>query len=137
MTDSFPKKNRSSKLTKVLALALILAALGVTWALVKETYRKRQIQKEIALLQGEASRIVQENQTIQERIKYLESQDFQEREAKDKLNLRSPGEEVVIVKTEISNKSKEEKVEVAEVVELPETRLNNPQKWWYLFFSKN
>ena len=67
----------------------------------------------------------------------MESQDFQEREAKDKLNLRSPGEEVVIVKTEISNKSKEEKVEVAEVVELPETRLNNPQKWWYLIFSKN
>lgn len=111
---------------------------GIVWSLGKETYRKYQIKKEIATLQSEANRIVQENQTIQERIEYLESRDYQEKEAKDKLNLKGPGEEVVVVKPEVLTSEKTVEMNVAENLqsETTEKSIPNPIKWWRLFFGK-
>lgn len=70
----------------------------VAISIYKETNKKRQIQSEIGKLREEADRIDRENSIIQEKIAYFESRDYMEKEAKDKLNLQNPDEQVVVVK---------------------------------------
>jgi len=89
---------------KVCMVLFIIFTVLVSWAIFKQINKKKEIQKEIQKLQEEAEKITRENLSSQERIAYFESQDYQEREAKEKLNLKNPEENVVIVKPGIAKK---------------------------------
>src|SRR5665647_486202 len=103
MSDEVIKK--SSFFLKIfLALALIVLVL-VSQSLIRETYKKKQILKEIEKLERQAQEIDRENFAVQERLAYLESTEYKKREAKDKLGLRDQGEFVVFVKPRISQEN--------------------------------
>jgi cell division protein FtsB len=117
----------------VFFLTLITMFLGGL-AISKEAYKKRQIQKEIDQLKNEAERIKKENLDLDEKIQYLGSQDYQKKEAKDKLNLQSPGENLVVIKPSIGKKE----AVAAEFENLPareEEKNTNQKKWWDYFFK--
>lgn len=119
-----------------MALTLGIGLLGVIFfALVKETYRKRQVLDEISQLQEEAARIEKENSEIREKLAYFDSRDFKEKEAKDKLNLQDPGENLLVIKPSLSKEaslgSEEDKTEVRQEI----SRSSNPQKWLDYFFK--
>ncbi|MFA4817297.1 MAG: septum formation initiator family protein [Parcubacteria group bacterium] len=129
-----PEKNKKSFLPKLVLICGFFILAAVSFFLVKEYYKKRQIQKEITGLEQEAAKINRDNLAIQEKIAYLQSRDFQEREAKDKLNLQSPDENVVVIKPGVA---KEQKLET-ESENIPQPLPNsvpNPQKWWKYFFK--
>jgi len=133
-------ENKSEKsfsfLGKTSLVLFVVLAVFISWAIFKQINKRKEIQNEITQLQEEAARISRENFLAKERISYFESQDYQSREAKEKLNLRDPEENVVIVKPGIIKK------EVPVIEELPITNkgeaslISNPIKWWKYFTHK-
>ncbi len=107
----------------------------ITFAITKESSRRKQIQNEISALQKEAEKISGENTDIRDKIAYLQSKDYQEREARDKLNLQNPDETLVVIKP---NTVKEAVVPKEEASKPPES-LPDPApnyiKWWNYFFQ--
>lgn len=122
---------------------LVLAGVGLIFALSFSVYReiekKKAVQAEIEALQREAEKISRENSDIAEKISYLESRDYKEREAKEKLNLQSPDETVVVI-TPNSRQESRENVPEKSVKNITEVDNNfeetsNPHKWWNYFFK--
>lgn len=119
-----------------LAILVSIAILGFALVRSYEEYsRKKEVQAEIDALQKEAQKISKENSDFQERISYFGSQEYREREAKDKLNLQSPGENVVVIKPsqtkDILTQKEEAKPRESPVAD---TR-TNLRKWWDYFFK--
>jgi len=129
-----PEKNKKSFLPKLVLICGFFVLATVSFFLAKEYYRKKQIQNEITGLEQEAAKINRDNLAIQEKIAYLQSRDFQEREAKDKLNLQSPDENVVVIKPGVAKEQKIEAENENILQPVPES-IPNPQKWWKYFFK--
>jgi cell division protein FtsL len=88
------KKILSSKIT------LFFLLLGFIWLImgvVNVYYKKYQINKQVEKLKSEIAKTEQNNQQISAMIDYLGSQSFLEKEAREKLNMKKEGEEVVMV----------------------------------------
>jgi cell division protein FtsB len=117
---------KSKTATAVLGLALIL----VVFMSVRLYVQKYQVDKEIKKLEEQASKIDSENQQLSELIKYLNTPEYMERQAREKLNLKKEGEQVVVLPSGMDDTG-----EVAGVGAESET---NPKKWYkYLFGAKN
>lgn len=127
-------KKETSVLARIVLVAGSVLLVFVIVAVVKETYKKNQIQAMINDLQAQAEKVNRENSEIRDKVAYLESQDYRKKEAKDKLNLQEPGEEVVVIKPTVN--TQEKLATVTESVPLPiESVVPNPQKWWNHFFK--
>jgi cell division protein FtsL len=122
------------KFITVLCLAGIIFVSMSVW---KEIKKKKEIQNEITTLQQEAEKISRDNSSLEEKIAYLGSEDYKEKEAKDKLNLQSPGENVVVIKqnaAKIENsESKQDAIAPAPQEVIFEAA--NYKKWWNYFFK--
>jgi len=125
---NFFKKILSSKVFLfVVALALITVAVGVG----RESYRKYQLTQEINKLKTEIERLEGKNDQLADLMEYLKEEPYLEKEARLKLNLKKPGEKVII----LSNKEQEEQEEVlSDVSELIEED-SNYWEWWKYFFT--
>jgi cell division protein FtsB len=128
------EKNKNSFLPKLVLICGFFILAAVSFFLAKEYYRKKQIQNEIQKLEQEAAKIDRDNLEIQDKIAYLESRDYQEREAKDKLNLQNPGENVVVIKPGVA-KEPVPQVENENLTQPMPPNVSNPQKWWRYFFK--
>lgn len=103
---------------------------------IKEVRRSRAIDQEIENLQEEADKISADNSFLKDQVEYLKSDHYKERLAKDKLNLRNPGEQVVVVQP--SNKGDDFKEENSESLDDDNNRGEKPsnfQKWLKYFFK--
>lgn len=125
---------------KKVSFAIFLFALGavvaglIGWAASKEAYRNKKIEQEINSLKQEAEKIRQDNNILEEKIAYFQTPEFQERVAKEKLNLQKPDEQVVFVKPSIANEVKADEAESLEN-ETQEIPVKNYRKWWDYFFK--
>lgn len=128
------EKNKNSIWSKLVLVVGFFILAAVSFFLVKEYYKKRQIQSEIQKLEDEAAKINRDNLEIQDKIAYLQSRDYQEREAKDKLNLQNPGENVVVIKPGVA-KEQGIKIETENIPQPLPPGIPNPQKWWKYFFQ--
>ena len=124
---------------------IILISVGVLGAsfflsipAFKEMQRSKAIEKEINALKEEAEKISKENNFLREQVQYLESDHYKERLAKDKLNLRNPGEKIVMVQP-VSEKDKDIKGVTSDRVggsdEKEDNNMSNFKKWWEYFFN--
>jgi cell division protein DivIC len=115
------------------AILLLAVLLYVTYRLSNKVYKRNQINKEVMKLQTEIANLNQENQDLNELINYLQTDDFKEKEAKDKLNLIKEGEQLVLVK--------EKESQLQEIVEEEKSKTEvvvnhaNYYWWWYYFFN--
>jgi len=95
------QKHKKGSATSLLVFAIVILAVVILglfgYSVSKENAKKKEIEKDIASLQAQAENIKKENMALSDRISYLGSKDYQEVQAKDKLNLQSPGESVVII----------------------------------------
>ena len=112
------------------ALVMIGVSLG------KETYRKRQIQKEIENLQTEIQKVNQENSDLDNLISYLSSQEFQEKEAREKLNLQKVDEKMIILRKDAGSQKDEKMNGDAMNIAISEDKTPNWKKWLEFFFKK-
>lgn len=105
--------NKEKNLKKiVLFFSFALISAFVIYTAFKESYRSSNIEREIEELKKEAGKVKVENLELKEKISYLETDEFKERVAKERLNLQKKDEQVVIIKQGPSlAEKKEEKVE--------------------------
>ena len=113
------------------------AAWGIVRAGVKELERNRSIDAEISQLEQEAQKYKHENVDLESKIGYFMKSDFQEREAKEKLNLQKPGEKVIVIKS-YPDEDREEGLEAdSGEKESSDQKTSNYMLWWRLFFQKD
>jgi cell division protein FtsL len=117
----------------VFFIAGIVLAVFISVSAVREAYRSKTIEKEVESLRQEAQRIQSENEAMTQRIAYFETAQFQEKIAKEKLNLQKPDENVVVVKPGVGEQVQLEKVQ-DEVLQDTEEQ-SNYLKWWDSFFK--
>ncbi|MBU1292133.1 septum formation initiator family protein [Patescibacteria group bacterium] len=124
---NFFKKILSSKVFLfVVTLALIAVAVNVG----RESYRKYQLTQEINKLKIEIEKIEGKNEQLANLMEYLKKEPYLEKEARLKLNLKKPGEKVIILSDE---EQKEQETVINDISELKES--GNHWKWWEYFFS--
>jgi cell division protein FtsB len=116
---------------------LLLAFVWVGLVLVKATYKKHQLDQEISSLKFEIDKLDKKDKEFSDLLDYFNSQNFLEKEAKDKLNLKEEGEKVVMVpetaiSQEIFGQSNENMPKEGSEIK-PE---NNFIKWWKYFFKR-
>lgn len=117
-------------------LFLILVVLvWVVISVVKVSHKRYLLRQEVLKLQQELSQIENKNIEFSEYIQYLQSDSFIEKEARDKLNLRKEGEEVIIIpgieNQEVSGTSQF----VVENQPDPQKEKSFWWKWWEYFFE--
>jgi len=122
----------------IIRFLLIIVGLGaiimISLALTQETYRRYQIQKEIDDLQVQAQTKERDNQKLAGIIKYFQTQDFQEKEAKEKLSVQKEGEKVLVVTGD--NQKQDKSAEEVQSGSAPtKDNRTNLRKWWDYFFA--
>lgn len=116
----------------LLVLAYIFVSLG------KEYIRRYQVNKEIDQLQEEVEKLESDNLKLVDLVDYLNSDQFIEKEARQKLGYKKPGENVVVIKegNYIENQADANNPDVLENQIAEEIkRSSNPKKWWIYFFE--
>ena len=125
------------------ANVVIIVFIGLTFG--REFFRSREIQSEINKLQTQADMLAARNIALSELQTAIQTESFIEREARLKLGMKKPGEEVVVVKevTEVTEASEViEKGNGTDPLNLvldnqtEQARIANSTKWWYYFFDK-
>jgi cell division protein FtsB len=111
----------------IVALAGIVV-LFILVSLAQEMNRRIQIQREVALLDQEVRGLDKEIAEMENLNEYFRSNAFQERMAREKMNYRAPGEEVVLIPEVLG----EQDVVGGNIVDSKSTSV--PERWWRIFF---
>ncbi len=110
--------------TVVLAASLILIMTMAAKILVQ----KRMVDGEVAKLEKQMEKIKSDNEQLGSLIQYLNTPEYKERQAREKLNLAREGEHVVVLpQGEVAATSHEQ----------TDTRPSNYKLWFNYFFHVN
>lgn len=113
---------------RFLALIGLIFLVVILFPLARTYTQKRLVEKEIAEVKREISEFENANQELKEMIAYLESGQSLEEQARLNLNLKKPGEKVIV----IENLNKEnDRGEINKTT----TKESNFTKWWHYFFD--
>jgi len=105
-----------------------VVVLFILFSLAQEMNRRIQIQREVARLDQEVRGLDKEIAEMENLNEYFRSNAFQERVAREKMNYRAPGEEVVLIPEVLGEQvAVEENIVDSEPVSIPE-------RWWRVFF---
>jgi len=116
--------------SKFFIFLLILILIGIIAAVGKESYRKYQIDKQVADLEQQIESLKEKNQTLSNLINYFVSEESLEKEARLKLNLVKEGEKLVIISSDKKNEPENRKSNNQK------ENLSNLERWWKYFFSQ-
>jgi len=136
------KKILSSKIFLFVAIFILIFLLI---GLVRETYRKYQLTSEINQLKLNIDKLEGDNQQLVDLMDYFKEDSYLEKEARIKLNLKKPGETVVVLSKDIIDGVEVvrrggldiEKLD-GEIINLSKDEVSetaNYWKWWEYFFA--
>ena len=83
--------------SKITTWLLVGALFFVGFISIRILLQKHAVDTEIQKLQAEADKIHHENQQLSSLIKYMNTPQFEETQAREKLNLKKDGETVVVL----------------------------------------
>ncbi len=109
-----------------LLVAFIIAVL-VALGYARAYYQDFKVKEEIRALQSEVKSLERKKLESLEILKYVTSPAFVEEKARTELNMKRPGENVVVVDGLLPKMKREVGKPVDEIY------LSNPVKWWYYF----
>ncbi len=121
---------------KLFSYKLILTAgagvvLFILFSLAQEMNRRIQVQREVARLDQEVRSFDKKIAEMENLNQYFRSNAFQERMAREKMNYRAPGEEVVLIPEVLGKKDVVKESVVDSVL------VSIPERWWRIFFIRN
>jgi hypothetical protein len=133
-----PKKNIKNVIL-TLALIGVIVFLSIQILDIYKIKYTRELEKQELLKQVE--RIKQDTASLEKIKEYISTSAYQEREAKQKLDLKKPGEEVVMITpgSITANLNNEELISILRDPK-SEQRIpaqTNPERWWAFFFDKD
>jgi len=132
-------KNNIKNSLLTLALIVVIIFLGIKILDIYKIKYTRELEKQELLKQVE--RIKQDTASLEKIKEYISTSAYQEREAKQKLDLKKPGEEVVMITpgSITANLNNEELISILRDPK-SEQRIpaqTNPERWWAFFFDKD
>lgn len=101
-------------------------------SLSKEVIRRYEVNREIRELEKEVAELEKQNTELTQLEQFLNTERFQEQEARLKLGLAKPGEKVIVIPGVSEEKLPKEELSAPSNNE----ELSNPHKWWNYFFSQ-
>ncbi len=104
----------------VLLFGIIAAGLGRAY------YQDYQVAQEIQALQAQVEQLQKKKIESAALLSYVMSPEFVEERGRTELNLKKPGEHVLVIPNAHRATSTVEQV-------LPESKASNPVRWWYYF----
>lgn len=117
----------TSKIALLVGCAVVVLVIVAT---VRESQRRRSIQREIRSIEDEIARIEQQRERLTDLVEHAGSSEFLEREARLRLGLQRPGETVLIV-PDAATGSETAGEGSPEPGEAPPSNL---RKWWQYIF---
>lgn len=122
--------------SKIFLFLAVLALIYLVINLGRESYRKHQLTKEVDNLKLEIERLEGSNQQLANLMDYFKEESFLEKEARLKLNLKKPGEKVVILSDYFNTSSNLDALSNgSHNTETTEEESTNYWKWWEYFFQ--
>lgn len=120
--------------TSRLFLLVIFCMIGlIIFGSIKTYYQDYKVKQEIASLQSEVDHLQKKKFQSMELLEYITSDSFVEEKARTELNLKKPGEHVLIIpNTPNSSETKQ----ISDQSSHSGQSLSNPIKWWYYFIHK-
>ena len=104
-------------------------AVFILVSLAQEMNRRLQVQREVAKLQQEVHGLEKTIVEMENLNQYFDTDDFQERMAREKLNYRAAGETVVLITEEkLAGEPREPEGQIEE------EEVSIAQRWWRVFF---
>lgn len=133
-STGFIKKLLSSK---VFLFFIVLTLISLATSVGRESYHKYQLTKEINRLKSETERLAGKNQQLANLLEHFKEESYLEKEARLKLNLKKPGEKVVILPQ--SDSPEDLPLEAQLEIEKEEEKEEeiNWWKWWEYFFLRD
>ncbi len=113
---------------RFLAIIGLVFLLLIIFPLAKTYTQKRMVENEIDGVKKEISDFEKTNQELKDMITYLESDQSLEEQARLNLNLKKPGEKVIVIEQPKITASTSETNNATEGE-------NNLAKWWHYFFD--
>ncbi len=125
--------------SKVFLFFITLALIAVAVNVGRESYRKYQLTQEINNLKTEIQKLEGKNEQLADLMEYLKEEPYLEKEARLKLNMKKPGERVVVISDKGEEielpQPKEENNPVNVLTNIPEGETTNYWEWWQYFFK--
>ncbi|MFZ4632424.1 MAG: FtsB family cell division protein [Patescibacteria group bacterium] len=115
---------------RFLAIVGLVFLFLIVFPLAKTYTQRRLVESEIDGVKKEISDFEKTNKDLKEMITYLESDQSLEESARLNLNLKKPGEKVIVIDNS-KNASSSEDLNKTTNLE------SNFLKWWHYFFAKN
>jgi len=113
---------------KIFFFAIILASIFIINNFVHSIYNLWQKNNLISNAKQELDKEKRENKELKKKLSEVKSDDFLEKEIRDRLFLAKPEEEIVFLPKNYLSATESGKTQI-------DTR-TNWQKWWDLFFNK-
>ena len=137
------KKIKKILSSKIFLFIVVFILIFLLIGLIKETYRKHQLTSEINELKSNIDKLEGDNQQLVDLMDYFKEDSYLEKEARIKLNLKIPGETVVVLSKDIidgvevvrSGSLDEEENKEADLENNDSVEVTNYWKWWEYFFS--
>jgi cell division protein FtsB len=113
---------------RFLAVIGLVLLLLIVLPLARTYSQKRVIENEINGVQKEITQFEKDNQDLKEMLSYLQSDQSLEAQARMNLNLKKPGETVVVIENQGDVKNSDD-------VQNNEEEASNFKKWFNYFFG--
>jgi cell division protein FtsB len=127
-----PRKLLRSKRALVINAGVFLL---LTWAFADEWTANHELSRQVAAKTAEAESMQREYDETNARMDQLSGTAVAEREARLKLNMRRPDEEVYVVRGLETEETVAADAVTAEASAEPATPVGNVATWWHYFFK--
>lgn len=114
--------------SRVFIAVAIIAVVATLVGVAKGIARRVEVEREISALQRDINSLQTKNEELRNLINYFDSNEYKEREARLKMGLQKPGENVVVIPGLADNPGAPPNAE-------PAPEVSNWNLWWKYFFS--
>lgn len=111
---------------RILAVSILLFAAYLIISLSRSLWDLWQKQEDLGKVQTKVERLRQENNRLQSELEYVQTDEFVEKQAREKLKLVKPNETVVLIPENV--------LKAATAEALPTPMPPNWEQWMRLFF---
>jgi cell division protein FtsB len=119
--------NRLFNNQRFLAIIGLVFLIVIIFPLARTYSQRRLVEKEIESVKSQISEYENQNQELKDLIIYLQSDQSLEEQARRNLNLKKPGEQVIVIENKASTS--------VSVASSSDEEINNLKKWWRYFFD--
>ncbi len=117
--------------SRLFLLTSLIVTILIAFSYARAYYQDYTIKQEIRELQNQVKNLEKKKIESLEILKYVMSPSFVEEKARTELNLKKPGENVIVIPSQSGKDLKGYTLE--DQGESSSEYLKNPTKWWYYF----